>query len=163
MEQTIPPLKETQCSVKIEYGDSLRSIDLENILTGIRMIYQHELAKQFRMKPRDFTDLTRIKSIEAGCIDITYVFNWFLDNIEPGLSIASNAITLSTAIKTWFDKRKTRRKNRSKDSKSTEIHINNIEPSLRHGITITIIENAQEVKISSSNNGEIQITINPSN
>lgn len=97
--QEIP--ESTKCTMKIEYKDSLRSIDLEHLLTGTRMIIQHDLANRLNLKPRDFTDLTQITCIEKGSIEISYLLNWACENKEllvAGLDLANNMFSLAAAI-----------------------------------------------------------------
>ena len=80
------------CKVTIEYEDSIRSIDLENLLSGIRMICQHEMSVKFGGTPRDYTDCTKIQSIENGSIEINMLFDLVhinIDLIEVNLNLLS--------------------------------------------------------------------------
>lgn len=155
------------CSVKVDYVDSLRSIDLENILIGLRMIYQHELATQFKTKPRDYTNITRIKGIEKGSILITYIIDWVTehsDAINTGMSLTNNAIGLSTAIINHFKKKKEKKVEDKTaqvktQSKSLEVHINNLKGALRNNISITIVENGQNIKITCTESEDIKISL----
>lgn len=97
--QEIP--ESTKCTMKIEYKDSLRSIDLEHLLTGTRMIIQHDLANRLNKKPRNFTDITQITGIEKGSIEISYLINWAIENKDlliAGLDFAGNMFGLAAAI-----------------------------------------------------------------
>lgn len=65
------------CKITIDYDVSIRCIDLENILTGFRMLCQYELAEKTKMPPRTFTSVAKIQSIEKGSIDINLLIDLY--------------------------------------------------------------------------------------
>lgn len=174
--QEIP--ESSKCTMKIEYKDSLRSIDLEHLLTGTRMIIQHDLANRLNKKPRDFTDLTQITGIEKGSIEISYLLNWACENKElvvAGLEFASSVFGLATAIigalsngitinisptftinKRIYIKSNNNTPNRENDP--LEIHRSNFLSALRNTQCVSITENGICTKFKYDENDLLYFT-----
>lgn len=68
----------TNLRITVDYDESIRCIDLENLLFGVRMICQHELAERTGVKVRDFTNTIKIEGIEKGSI----VINLLMDIVQ---------------------------------------------------------------------------------
>ncbi|MBQ0050228.1 MAG: hypothetical protein KBT12_08375 [Bacteroidales bacterium] len=91
-------------SIRITYGEDIRSIDLEKILSGIRLIGEHELSRQKGKHVRNYTDCFRIKGVEKGSIIVN--FNIDIDVNLNLILLLSCAITfyrssnLPTLLKT---------------------------------------------------------------
>lgn len=143
--------KQTRCNIKINYEESIRSIDLENILTGFRMIYQHELATRTGKKTRDFTDLTKITSIEKGSISINLLFDWISLNIDLFSSNFSINIDLSLLILYYLNTQN------NKVPEKLRPYINNIVSALQNVKSIEFHDDKLDAEIKSGNNGEIEI------
>lgn len=126
-------------TLHISYGEDIRSIDLENILAGIRLIGEHEISKQTGKHVRNFTNSFRIKSIEKGSIVINLTINVDIDlifGIASVLEIYSNRGEMVTIIKTA---------------------INGIKAALNHGNRIHIQKNSVQVDAPADFDGEILI------
>lgn len=90
--QTLVPQNQQQVlRLTIEYEGSVRSIDLENLLTGFRMLCQYELAERYGGQPRDYTSVTKIQSIEKGSIDIFVFINVAMDMINVANDVSELA------------------------------------------------------------------------
>ncbi|MDO4972430.1 MAG: hypothetical protein Q4E41_10100 [Bacteroidales bacterium] len=95
------PTDKIGCKITIEYDGTIRCIDLEKLLSGIRLIYQHELAKRIGGKSRDYTESTQIQSIEKGSININLIFDITELNID--LADAAQNPNASRAIPIALD------------------------------------------------------------
>lgn len=143
--------------IHITYRDDIRSIDLENILSGIRLIGEHELSKLTGQHVRNFTDSFRIKNVEKGSI----IVNLNIDiNITVNLFLyLTTAITLYSSCKNM--------------SKLLKAAVRGIKSALKRGISIQIKRDSNGIQdlnvngdfdgtISLGKNGELQITNNRS-
>lgn len=143
-------------SLRITYADDIRSIDLENILSGIRLIGEHELSKQIGLHVRNFTDCFRIKSVEKGSIIVNMDID--VDVTINLVVLLSAAITLSQTLK-------------SNAPALIRSAVSGIKSALKRGVSIHIkrdndglqelnINGNFEGTISIGKNGEIQISNN---
>lgn len=71
-------------NLHIEYVKNIRSIDLENILTGFRLLQEEALAKKTGCSKRKFTDSIIIDKVEKGSIllDISLNFDITIDVVQ---------------------------------------------------------------------------------
>lgn len=155
--QMLQKLQST-CTIKIEYDESIRSIDLENLLSGIRMILQHELAERTNAKSRDFTDLTRITSIEKGSIDITLFFDWVhvnLDAIQVNLDLLSVDFDVVDLLLLYFGRDRIRQ-----IPEKLKVHVRNFKSSIGHFKNVLVKSDKQSATIAANNNDELDININ---
>ena len=143
------------CSMKIEFNDSLRSIDLENILIGTRMIYQHELARQYGMKTRDFTNFTRITGVEKGSIDVFYNIITDPAVIAAGVGLAASVVNLTAAVISLLSETI---KSNNQEKRPIEIHIHNYQTALRNIDCITFTEEGMRTKVWYDHNGVLNFT-----
>ena len=77
-------------NIHIEYVKNIRSIDLENILTGFRLLQEEALVKKTDLSKRNFTDDIIIDKVEKGSIIIELIVN-------NGININIVDLLLSTA------------------------------------------------------------------
>lgn len=90
---------QSSCKIKIDYDESIRSIDLENVLSGFRMFLEYELAEKTNSNPKAFTSVTKIHGIEKGSIDISFIFD-FWDLIDSAIDIYK---FFDNDANTWYD------------------------------------------------------------
>lgn len=71
-------------NLHIEYVKNIRSIDLENILTGFRLLQEEALVKKTGWSKRKFTDSIIIDKVEKGSIllDISLNFDITIDVVQ---------------------------------------------------------------------------------
>lgn len=141
------------CTITIEYGNSIRSIDIENILSGVRMICQYGLAERTGLKSRDFTNVTHIKSIEKGSIIITLFFDLIQVQVNPVVNIDINLLDIDMDIVDillfYLSKQVI-------DDK-LKFYIGNIKSSLQHIKCITLKNKRGRSVITTDDDGEINV------
>lgn len=62
-------------TLHLEYDKCIRSIDLENILSGFRLLHEEELERETGKAKRNFTDSIVIDKVEKGSILIDLTVN----------------------------------------------------------------------------------------
>lgn len=138
----------------INYDTSIRCIDLENILSGLRLILQHELAKRTKLSTRSFTDVAKIESIEKGSIIINFLFDLININVnllDINVNLISIDIDLIEIILMYL--MPSMKKN---DNGKLQVVIANIKTALKHFKSITLKEKGKSVELRVDENGEIE-------
>ncbi len=153
MEEKTKPQNSSQTSLclKINYDTSIRCIDLENIMSGFRLIFQYELANLTGMPTRSFTDVVKIESIEKGSITINFLFD--LINLNTSLvEINVNLLSVNIDLLDIFLLYLTTSKNKDK----LQFPINSIKSSIKHVKSIILKGNGKSVELKADENGEIK-------
>ena len=142
------------CKVTIEYEDSIRSIDLENLLSGIRMICQHEMSVKFGGTPRDYTDCTKIQSIENGSIEINMLFDLVhinIDLIEVNLNLLSVDIDFVDIILAYLV-------GRNVIPGKLKVAYNALKAAIKNFKCIRIQGSQHNAKVTVDKNGDVVMT-----
>lgn len=131
-------------TLHITYKDSIRSKDLENILSGIRLLCQRGMAKKTGLHLRKYTDCFRITTVENGSIIVNLTLNIgfdidLLECIKSAIEIYISSIPVEALIKTA---------------------INGIKAALNHGNEIHIRKNDIQIDVPGNYEGEIIIDEN---
>ncbi len=145
---------QTSLSLKINYDTSIRCIDLENILSGFRLIFQHELAKRTKLSTRSFTDVAKIESIEKGSIIINFFFDLVNINInllEVNVNLTSINIDLIDIVLLYLMPSM-----KKGDNGKLQVAIAGIKSALKHFKSITLKGNGKSVELKADGNGEIE-------
>lgn len=143
------PNRQQLCTVTIEYDDAIRCIDLENVLSGLRMMCQHELATRTGGKARDFTSLTKIQSIEKGSIVINLLLDIF--NCDLCININLGDLDINDVVILYLTK--------GKDvPKILKPYLNNFLSALRHLKSFKIQRNRRKTIIETDGSGRVKIT-----
>lgn len=144
------------CTVTIEYNNSIRSIDLENLLSGMRMICQYELANKTRLKSRDFTDVTHIQKIEKGSIILTMFFDFVHIHVNPlidiNIDLCNIDIDIVDIILLYLGKDKIPNKLKG--------YVQNIKSALTHITSLKLENSHNDSTVTIDNNGRVEISNN---
>lgn len=147
--------QESLC-LTINYDTSIRCIDLENTLSGFRMILQHDLAKRTKLSTRSFTDVAKIESIEQGSIIINFLFDLVNINanlLDVNINLISIDIDLINIVLRYLMPSM-----KKDDNGKLQVAIANIKTALKHFKSITLRGNGKSVELRTDENGEIEQT-----